>query len=154
MVVIDTDVLLLAFAFQRDERQAANTVFLERVRAENPAITIYSLMEILGQLSFNLSPERLDRWQTWLVEAYCLTVIWPVDPDAQTSGLSFKAEFFERPYERMRTRRVAYMDTLILNLAERTPEAEIFVTWNARHFKDKSSLKVLTPQEYLSTIST
>jgi len=31
MVVIDTDVLLLAFAFQNDKRQSANTAFLKRV---------------------------------------------------------------------------------------------------------------------------
>ena len=70
MVVLDTDVLLLAFAFQRDDRQAANTAFLNKIKAENPAITVYSLMEILGQLSFNLSPERLSAWQAWLVNAY------------------------------------------------------------------------------------
>lgn len=63
MVVVDTDVLLLAFAFQRDERQTANTAFLTKIQAANPAITIYSLMEILGQLSFNLSAERLSAWQ-------------------------------------------------------------------------------------------
>lgn len=43
----------------------------------------------------------------------------------------------------------AFLDALILNLAERTPDVEGFITWNARHFKKKSSLKVLTPQEYL-----
>ena len=41
------------------------------------------------------------------------------------------------------------MDALILGLAECAPEADAFITWNARHFKGKSSLKVLTPQEYL-----
>lgn len=55
MVVIDTDVLLLAFAFQADKRQASNTRFLTRVRPAQPAITIYNLMELLGQLSFNQS---------------------------------------------------------------------------------------------------
>lgn len=149
MVVVDTDVLLLAFAFQRDERQAANTAFLDKIQSESPAITIYSLMEILGQMSFNLSAEKLAAWQSWLVDAYHLTVIWPVDPDSPTSGLSFKAEIFERPFERMRAQRAAFMDTLILNLAERAPGVDGFVTWNARHFRGKSSLLVLTPQEYL-----
>ncbi|MCS6911359.1 MAG: hypothetical protein NZM11_12460, partial [Anaerolineales bacterium] len=59
-VVIDTDVLLLAFAFQADKRQTSNTRFLTRVRPAQPAITIYNLMELLGQLSFNLSPVRIE----------------------------------------------------------------------------------------------
>lgn len=149
MVIIDTDVLLLAFAFQRDSRQPVNTAFLEQLQTKNPAITVYSLMEILGQLSFNLSAERLSAWQSWLVDAYGLTIIWPVDPQDAISSFSFRAEIFERPFERMLAHRAAFMDALILGLAERVPDAEAFITWNARHFKGKSSLKVLTPQEYL-----
>lgn len=151
MVVIDTDVLLLAFAFQSDKRQSANTAFLKQVQAADPAITVYNLMELLGQLSFNLSPARLDAWQTWLVEAYQLTVIWPADLDDMTA-LSFRAEIFERPFARMRSHRMAFMDALVLNLAERTPGVEQFVTWNARHFKAKSSLQALTPEEYLAQV--
>jgi len=149
MVILDTDVMLLAFAFQRDERQKVNTAFLEQILTRTPAITVYNLMEILGQLSFNLSPERLSAWQSWLVDAYGLTVIWPVDPADAMASFSFRAEIYERPFERMRTYRAAFLDALIFNLAEHTPDVDGFITWNARHFKEKSSLKVLTPQEYL-----
>ena len=78
-----------------------------------------------------------------------MTVIWPVDPQDATASFSFRAEIFERPLERMVIHRAAFMDALILGLAERAPEAEAFITWNARHFKGKSTLMVLTPQEYL-----
>lgn len=60
MVAIDTDVILLAFAFHQDPRQPVNTAFLNRVQSAQPVITIFNLMEILGQLSFNLSPTRYD----------------------------------------------------------------------------------------------
>jgi predicted nucleic acid-binding protein len=69
MVVIDTDVLLLAFAFQRDPRQADNSAFLDQVQTAVPAITVYTLMELLGKLSFNLSAERLEQWPLWLTDA-------------------------------------------------------------------------------------
>ena len=78
-----------------------------------------------------------------------MTVIWPVDPQEAAASFSFRAEIFERPFERMLAHRAAFLDALILGLAERAPDAEAFITWNARHFKGKSSLKVLTPQEYL-----
>ena len=79
MVVIDSDVLLLAFAFANDSKQEVNRAFLEAVQTAQPATTIYNVMEVLGQLSFNLSPERLDQWQSWLVDAYQLTIIWMAD---------------------------------------------------------------------------
>jgi predicted nucleic acid-binding protein len=149
MVIIDTDVLLLAFAFHQDRRQAANTAFLQQVQAAQPATTIYNVMEILGQLSFNLASERLDAWQSWLIDAYQLVVIWPSNPDLLIESISFREEIFERPYARMRTYKMPFVDALILNLAERTPDATRLVTWNARHFQDKSTLHVLTPEEYL-----
>jgi hypothetical protein len=145
--------VLLAFAFQNDPRQAANTAFLDRVQAVEPAITVYNLMEILGQLSFNLSSAKLANWQAWLIDAYQLTVIWPIEPNEQiTAAAFFRAEIVERPFAKMRAQRMAFMDALVLNLAERTPNAEQFVTWNARHFRGKSPLTVLTPEEYVKQI--
>lgn len=149
MIFIDTDVLWLAFAFHQDERQAANTAFLTQVQAAQPATTIYNVLELLGKFSFNLSPERLDEWRSWLVDAYQLLVIWPTNPDLKTSAPTFQEEIFERPYQKMRTVKMPFMDSLILNLAERTPNATQFVTWNARHFQGKSTLPILTPEEYV-----
>ncbi len=150
MVIIDSDVLLLAFAFQSDKRQDVNKAFLDAVQTVQPATTIYNVMEVLGQLSFNLSPEKLEKWESWLVNAYQLTVIWSVDPDEKVVASTFRDEIYERPFAKMREHRMAFMDALILGLAERTPDAECFVTWNAKHFKGKSSLPVMTPEEYLN----
>jgi len=150
MVVIDSDVLLLAFAFANDSKQEVNRAFLEAVQTAQPATTIYNVMEVLGQLSFNLSPERLDQWQSWLVDAYQLTIIWMVDDGLKMGKESFREELYERPYEKMRSVRMPFMDALIISLVERAPDVECFVTWNARHFKGKTSLKVLTPEEYLA----
>ena len=149
MIVVDTDVLLLAFAFQRDERQPANAAFLQQVQARNAATTIYNVLELLGKLSFNLAPERLDAWHSWLVDAYQLTVLWPFSPGGPTSTLSFREEIFERPFARMRAVQMPFMDALILNLADRIPGVTHFVTWNARRFQDKSGLLAMTPEEYL-----
>ena len=148
MVVIDTDVFLLEFAFHRDSRQEVNARFLTEVRDSAPAITIYNLMEILGQLSFNLAPERLAQWPLWLQTAYGLTVLWP-EPDEMDALAFFHWEVHETPLLRMQDKRMAFLDALIIDLAERVIGAETFVTWNARHFRDKSSLTVLTPVEYL-----
>jgi hypothetical protein len=149
MVIIDTDVLLLAFAFHSDQRQETNARFLQVVQTASPAITIYTLVELLGKLSFNLSAKQLDAWPSWLLDTYRLTIIWPVQPDAPMSQTTFRDEIFSRPLARMRAVNMPFMDSLILNLAERTAEAVCFVSWNARHFRDKSTLPVLTPAQYL-----
>jgi hypothetical protein len=150
MVVIDSDVLLLAFAYPNDDRQKVNQKFLEAVQTAQPATTIYNVMEVLGQLSFNLSEEQLEGWQDWLVNAYNLTVIWDANSKEKVDSETWREIVYERPFQKMRSVRMAFMDALILSSAEHTPDVEYFVTWNAKHFKGKTSLTVLTPEEYLS----
>ncbi len=150
MVIIDTDVILLAFAFHDDPRQAVNTKFLVHAREHQAGITVYNLMEILGQLSFNLSPKQLDAWQSWLIDAYQLTVVWPVNPDEAMSSISFREEIMNRPFALMRSQRMPFLDALIITLAERTPNVDTFITWNARHYQNKTPLQVFTPKAYLS----
>ena len=150
MVVIDSDVLLLAFAYPNDDRQKANQKFLEVVQTAQPATTIYNVMETLGQLSYNLSAEQLDGWQDWLANACNLTIIWDTDSKEKVDPETWREIIYERPFQKMQTVRMAFMDALILSTAEHTPDVEYFVTWNAKHFKGKTSLTVLTPEEYLS----
>jgi hypothetical protein len=52
--------------------------YLQKIKSNSASTTIYNLMELLGQLSFNVSAERLSQWKSWLVDAYQLTLIWPV----------------------------------------------------------------------------
>ena len=150
MVVIDSDVLLLAFAYPNDDRQKANQKFLEVVQTAQPATTIYNVMETLGQLSYNLSAEQLDGWQDWLANAYNLTIIWDTDSKEKVDPETWREIIYERPFQKMQTVRMAFMDALILSSAEHTQNVEYFVTWNAKHFKGKTTLTVLTPEEYLA----
>ena len=152
MVLIDTDVFILEFAFHRDRRYETNVAFLTAIRQREPAITIYNLMEILGQLSFNLDASRLGDWRLWLQEAYSLTILWPA-PEEQVAREFFHHEIYTRPLVKMQAVRMAFMDGLIIGLVERAPDVEAFVTWNARHFRDKTHLLVLTPGEYLEGLS-
>jgi hypothetical protein len=104
---------------------------------------------VLGQLSFNLSPERLAQWESWLVNAYQLTFIWMANAEKKAEVTSFQKELVDRPFQKMLANRIAYMDALVLSLAERAPDIQYFVTWIAKHFKEKTNLAVLTPEEYL-----
>ena len=147
MVALDTDVLLLAFAFHRDERQANNSHCLALAQEHEPVVAIYSVMELLGQLSFNLSQERLRQWPSWLQDRYRLTILYP-PLDGLDATTFFAAEFIERPLHKMQ-QRMPFLDALILNLVEDAPDLEAFVTWNARHFAGKIAAPVLTPIQFI-----
>lgn len=153
MVLVDTDVLLIDFRYPRDRRFEANAAFLSRVRAENPGVTIYSLMELLGQVSFNTSSEKLARWDSWLQNEYGFSVVWP-GAEEQAADNFFQEEIYDRPFAKMLgvTRGLTFNDALILGLAERTPGIETIVTWNARHFVAETNLKMMTPEEYVQNL--
>jgi len=87
MVIIDSDVLLLAFAYPKDERQKTNQKFLEAIQTALPATTIYNVMETLGQLSFNLSTDQLNQWQDWMANAHNLESPYAVYAPAGSATL-------------------------------------------------------------------
>lgn len=146
MIIIDSDVLLLAFAFSRDERQPVNRQFLSMTTPRGA--TIYSVMEVLGKLSFNFSPSHLQQWPAWLQDTYRLNILYPL-VDGQEAMSCLRREFVESPLQSM-TQRMSYLDALILRLVAATPGVEMFVTWNARHFAGKSPVRVMTPAEVLA----
>jgi hypothetical protein len=148
VVGIDSDVILIEMRYGRDARHDVNAQFLRAVRVAAPALTIYTLMEVLGQLSFNLPPAKLTRWEAWLIEPYRLAVLWPNPGTLGAQGFMFQ-EIYERPLARMQAHRMGFADALAIELAERTPDVRVFVTWNARHFANKTRLPVLTPAQYL-----
>lgn len=149
MVALDTDVLLLAFAFHRDERHEVNQRFLEQASGAAPVVAIYSVMELLGQLSFNLPAERLSQWPVWLQDRYRLTIAYP--PSTGLDGEAFfHRELVEFPLEHMRHRGTPFLDALILGLIERVTGVSALVTWNARHFRGRTDIPVFTPAEFLS----
>lgn len=149
MVVIDSDIFLIAYSYHRDVRFDENARFLQTIASASPAITLYSLMEVLGQLSFNLSAQKLAEWETWLLRRHRLAVLWP-DPGGLNAQAFIAQEIYQRPLKRMQAHRVAFSDALVLQLAEDKPNTRAVVTWNARHFRDKTWLPVLTPAEYLA----
>ena len=108
MVVIDSDVLVLAFAYPNDDRQKVNQKFLEIVQTAQPATTIYNVMEVLGQLSFNLSAEHLADWENWFINAYDLNIIWDINSKEGIDPETWREIVYERPFQKMQTVPVLY----------------------------------------------
>ena len=150
MVIIDTDILVIEFRHQHDERYPINNQFLSAIRTTGGATTVYTLMEFLGKMSFNINPSELVKWRSWLRDAYNLVIIWPevqsLDADNFLHSL-----IYEHPFERMSRKPIPFVDALILDLAEQLEETEALVTWNTKHFEGNTFLTIKTPKEFLAS---
>jgi len=147
MILIDSDVYAIHLMYPRDARFALNQHFLSQVRPIPKATTIFNLLEICGKASFSLSLAALQKLYRNFDKNYRVRVLFPKTQDL--SGEEFlQRVLIQRSLHKILTR-MAFLDALILSTAEDYPEIDTFVTWNARHFRGKTSLSVLTPREYL-----
>ena len=60
MILIDSDVFSIDLLYQRDIRFAINRRFLDVIRGQSPATTVFNLMEVCGKTSFVYSERALQ----------------------------------------------------------------------------------------------
>ena len=77
MVLLDTNVFIIDRFFKRDERYETNKAFLARLPTIEAGFYIFSLFELCGISSFNLSPLELKRWMYHFDEGYAVTILEP-----------------------------------------------------------------------------
>jgi len=146
MILIDSDVFVIDLVYKRDVRFTANRSFLNAIRGQPAATTVFNLLEVCGKTSFVYSRRALQELYAQFASRYALRILLP--PTNTLPADVFLAGLIRGAFDRI-CRKMAFLDALILYTAERHPEAKTFVTWNARHFRGKTSLAVLTPREYL-----
>ncbi len=142
-VLIDTDVFLIDLRYPRDFRYSENKLFLERVKQGKLVgwATVYNLMEVCGILSFNLSSQSLQELFIGFATQFNLRILFPNDGNEKVCFAP--AEILE-----IMKRKLIFRDALIAEVAQKhSRHLDFFVTWNAAHFQEKLSLKVLTPNQ-------
>jgi hypothetical protein len=148
LTVIDTPIFIIDLRYRRDRNFSTNRAFLNRI-AEGPpgATTIFNLLEVCGILSFNLAKQQLAELFHYFPRHYGVEVLphstlESALPTFRTSDL----------LEKISTK-ASFGDALIASAVEKhVPGAARFVSWNARHFKDRLSIPVLSPREFLQTV--
>jgi len=143
VTVIDSDIFIIAARFPRDQRSAENQRFLALVR-QHPnlfATTVFNKLEVMGELSFGMNEAQFDRFWQEFEGHFGVRLLMPQGV-ADLQG--FLAALL--PYLK---RKMALGDALVLMVAESHPEVDTFITWNAKHFRGKTHLAVLTPSEFL-----
>ncbi|PKO24200.1 MAG: hypothetical protein CVU38_00150 [Chloroflexi bacterium HGW-Chloroflexi-1] len=148
MVLLDTDIFVIDRFFQRDVRYPTNQALIDCLPRIDAGFSAFSLFELCGIASFRMSPAELRRWSYNFDEVYGVKVLEPKGIDIMLA-MSWFARFSYRVlgiYERKMT----WEDAVLLLTAE-DYGAEAILTWNKRHFEGRTVIKVLTPDEYLTT---
>jgi hypothetical protein len=151
MILIDSDVYAIDIMYPRDLRYASNSDFLVSVADESKGTTIFNVLEICGKASFVLPRDKLLKLYRSFARDYAVVVLWP-KTNAMKAADFLTQRIVARSVAKMMNR-MAFLDALILCVAEEHPEVDTFITWNARHFKGKTSLLVQTPREYLEWLN-
>ena len=146
MIVIDTDVLALYHFFVHDPRHEIAVSFMNETREQARGTTIYNLLELAGVLAVagkaELGKSLIGTYATAADMQLLFPRLSPLSPDV------FWADYTGELVDMM-TRGLRYGDAKVLWVAERN-DASCLVTWNARHFRDKTPLPVLTPAEVVT----
>ena len=148
MVLLDTNIFVIDRFFPRDDRYEVNKRFVAKLPWIEAGFCIFSLFELCGISSFNLSPEELKRWSYHFDEVYGVEVLEPRGLYTVLAADWF-AGFSNRIFELL-GRKTTWGDAVLLKTAE-DYEVEAIITWNKKHFEDRTTVKTLTPEEYLTT---
>jgi len=115
---------------------------------DNFATTIFNVLEVCGVMSFGQNPSQLLSFYGSFSTVYNVTILMPIgaDPNVPCSVDELVQACFG-----VVVRKVSFGDSVVIYTAESNPAVTTLITWNAKHFRGKSRLSVLTPEEYLSS---
>jgi predicted nucleic acid-binding protein len=105
------------------------------------------VLEVCGIASFNTADEDLKKLFYAFHQTYDLQVLYPVV--TQRSPQVFLKDLVADAFARILTK-INFNDALILSTAE-AHDATDFVTWNVKHFAERTDLRVLNPRDFLAT---
>ncbi len=146
MILTDSNVFLIDRFFHRDARYTENRRFVERLPGLEAAISVYGLLEVCGLASFNLSARELTEWFFHFDRVYGVTVLFPRDLPRQTAQ-QFWEHLLDEMY-RLMSWKMTFLDAAILALAEEHQVSRL-ITWNVKDFTGRTSVPVMTPQEFM-----
>lgn len=147
MILLDADILLLDIRYPRDARFGINERLLKTLQEQGlaRAITLYTLLEVVGILSFNLPSAQIPRIYTLLPGRYNLLVVPALGVSQEVPAFALSAILT------LMEKKMALGDAFqALYIQQFAPQATCVLSWNARHFHQKLSVPALTPEEWLA----
>ena len=147
MIFVDTNVFVIALRYPRDRHARTNAAFLRALATRRDGVTsVVNLLELCGILSFNLNDRQLHGLFVHFPRRFRMKIL----PSAGSGVVVAPAN----PTELLVwiRKRMAFGDALVADaLARWAPEAELFVSWDAAHFRGKLAAPVMTPTDALAS---
>lgn len=150
MVLLDTNIFVLDRFFTRDEKYTDNQLLINQLPKLDAGFSLFSLLELCGISSFNLSPHELKRWMFHFSDVYSVTILEPVGVDSDVSADAWFGSYVLDTFDVL-TRKITWGDAMIVQTAEQY-QADAIITWNQKHFVNRTTIPVYTPREYLLSI--
>jgi len=146
VIFIDTNVFIVDLRYKNDANFSANRTFLNFMAKSGDGITsIINVLEVCGILSFNLNDQQLQELFYYLPVKYSVDVL----PSHNLSA-PFPASTVNDLMEILK-KKASLGDASIASLVNRSlPERSLFISWDARHFKDLLTSEALTPREFMA----
>lgn len=148
MIVIDTDVLVIYHFFQNDPRHKQTGLLFEKISGDTKGVTIFNLLELCGIIASANKLKFSENLFKKYNEAEDIRILSPqinADvPDEDAFWHSVLSNCFSYTQKGMRLG-----DAVILWTLETNREVDTFITWNTKHFLNKTDIKVLTPSDFL-----
>lgn len=150
MILLDANVILIQTRYQRDANYAVNRRVLDALtNGPDPVgIMAHGLYEVVGVMSFQLSPRQIIALPATLQAQFRLSVIPNPDAMPDYAGCTY-ADVFGQLAQQM-----SMGDAVMaVQLRKFAPPGSIFLTWDAQHFVNKVPLPVFRPDDWLATLS-
>ena len=148
MISLDTDVLAVYHVFHSDRRYETTKKFFDSINDQTKTVTIFTSLELCGIFSCANRSKDSKTFFDAFIAAEDVIILFPdlLTKDNSDFWSTLVAECFTRIQKGMRLGDAAILWTL-----ESHDSVNQFITWNARHFKEKTSIKISTPSEFLQT---
>jgi len=150
MVLLDSNLFVIDRFFPRDAHFQTNRTFLDSLPNLEVGVSIFTLLELCGIASFNLTPKDLRLWLHDFPSIYPVQILDPWGIGIVASQAWF-GQFLEELIGNI-AQKMSFGDSVLLREAEQYAVATI-ITWNTKDFARRTAIPVFTPASYLQRYS-
>jgi hypothetical protein len=146
VIVLDANVLVIDLSHPGDPNFTVNRRFLDYLTANGVerGITTQGLLEVVGKRSYQTPVALITRLPAAIRANYGLKVI----PDSAAVP-EYAGCTVDEVVAQMAQQMSLGDAVMAVQIAKFAPTAAALVTWNAKHFRGKVVVPVLTPEEWL-----
>jgi predicted nucleic acid-binding protein len=145
MVLLDSNLFVIDRFFLRDAHYQPNKTFLQSLSTLEAGLSVFTLLELCGIASFNLTEKELRTWLSDFPSTYPVRILDPYGIGSEVSLAWFR--IFLDELSGNIARKMTFGDAILLREAERYAVTAI-ITWNTKDFSRRTHIPVFTPASY------